>query len=179
MKLFLIFASLFFFVNFISASCNETQIDVNSATLEELDLLSGIGPVKAQAVIDSRPFQNIDELIDVNGIGEVTLQNIKTQGLACVGDYEENKKEEKNQTLEIQANATIAEISEEKTEEIPEQSYEKPQIIRLTSDATKDIKSNSDFGNLYKSKILWLAVFGMFVGILLAIKKYKEKRNEF
>ena len=42
----------------ISGICEDEQIDINSASLEELDELSGIGPVKAQAIIDSRPFQN-------------------------------------------------------------------------------------------------------------------------
>ena len=177
MKIFFVFISLIFLASFISASCNETQIDINSASLEELDLLSGIGPVKSQAIVDSRPFDNIDELIDVNGIGEVTLQNIKTQGLACVGNYEE-KKDEKNQTSDVQVNITV-EINEEKTEEIKEQIYTQPEIIRLNGEVSKDIKSDSNFENLYKNKILWLVVFGLFVGILLAIKKYKEKRNEF
>ena len=52
--------------------------------MEELDALSGIGLVKAQAIIDTRPFSSIDDLINVNGIGEVTLNNIKLQGLACI-----------------------------------------------------------------------------------------------
>ncbi|MEK6760553.1 MAG: helix-hairpin-helix domain-containing protein [Nanoarchaeota archaeon] len=178
MKIFFVFALLIFLANFISASCNDGQININSASLTELDAISGIGPVKAQAIIDSRPFENIDELIDVNGIGEITLQNIKTQGLACVGDYEEKKKEEKNETVQIQANVTV-EINEEKTEEIPEQTNAEPQIIRLNGEVSKDIKSDSNFENLYKNKILWLVIFGLFVGILLSIKKYKEYRNEF
>ena len=77
---------LIFLLPNISAICNESQININTASLEELDALSGIGPVKAQAIIDTRPFNSIDDLINVNGIGEVTLNNIKLQGLACVSD---------------------------------------------------------------------------------------------
>ena len=176
--MFLVFASLIFLLNFISASCNETQIDINSASPDELQEITQIGPSRAQQIISLRPFSSVDDLARVSGIGNGTrLNQIKTQGLACVGDYE--KEEKKNQTLEIQANITIVETLEEKTQEIPEQIETKPQTIRLTSDATKDIKSNTNFGNLYKNKIFWLIVFGLFVGVLLAVKKYREKRNEF
>lgn len=75
-------------VSIVSADCGDGQIDINSASLTELDELSGIGPVKAQAIVDTRPFGSVDDLINVYGIGEVTLEKIKTQGLACVDGEE-------------------------------------------------------------------------------------------
>jgi len=45
-------------------------VDLNTSTLAELDDLVGIGPSTAQSIIDARPFQAIDELLNVSGIGQ-------------------------------------------------------------------------------------------------------------
>jgi competence protein ComEA len=56
-------------------------VNVNTATAEELETLPGIGEVTAQAIIDHRtengPFTSVDQLLDVTGIGDVTLENIR------------------------------------------------------------------------------------------------------
>ena len=60
------------------------QININSATLSQLDELTGIGPTYAQRIIDNRPYSSVDDLDRVKGIGPATLQKIKNQGFACV-----------------------------------------------------------------------------------------------
>jgi competence protein ComEA len=56
-------------------------INVNTATAAELDALPGIGPSKAQAIVEWReghgPFTTVDQLEDVPGIGPSTLTNIR------------------------------------------------------------------------------------------------------
>ena len=71
-------------ISFIYAVCKDGQIDINTAEKEELTELIYIGEVRADRIIESRPFSSLDELTKVNGIGEVILEKIKKQRLACV-----------------------------------------------------------------------------------------------
>lgn len=59
------------------------KVRINYATQEELETLNGIGPSKAQAIIQYREehgfFQTPEDLLNVSGIGEKTLQNFIDQ----------------------------------------------------------------------------------------------------
>jgi competence protein ComEA len=66
-----------------SGPAGHSVIDLNTATLTDLDALSGIGPVLAQRILDWRAehgrFSSVDELTEVSGIGDATLQRIRPQ----------------------------------------------------------------------------------------------------
>lgn len=58
-------------------------VDINTADAKTLETLTGIGPAKAQAIIDYRTkvggFKTIEELKKVEGIGDKTFEAIKNE----------------------------------------------------------------------------------------------------
>jgi len=65
----------------LAVSINNKIVRINSATTEQLDTLSGIGPSIAKRIIDYRTknggFKNIEELKLVSGIGDKLFEEIK------------------------------------------------------------------------------------------------------
>lgn len=70
-----------------SASSSETansqrgKVNINSATVQQLTMLPGIGEIKATRIIEVREelggYTSIDELLNVEGIGNALLEGIK------------------------------------------------------------------------------------------------------
>lgn len=62
---------------------SEGKIQINIATKEQLEKISGIGPRKAENIIKYReqhgPFQKIEDLLEVDGIGEKSLEKMKDE----------------------------------------------------------------------------------------------------
>jgi competence protein ComEA len=60
---------------------NAGRVNINTATVAELDTLPGIGPTTAQSIVDYRlqngPFQAIQDIQNVPGIGPTTYDGIK------------------------------------------------------------------------------------------------------
>ena len=53
------------------------RIDINRATVRELQLLHGIGPALARRIVEARPFRSVDDLTRVDGIGPKTLDRLR------------------------------------------------------------------------------------------------------
>lgn len=81
-----IFRIIFIFIVMVSSAFG--AVNINTATVGELDSLPGIGPSKAAAIVSYRdtngPFTAVSELKNVKGIGDATLSNISA--LCTTGD---------------------------------------------------------------------------------------------
>jgi len=62
-------------------------VNINTASFDELQQIIHIGPTRANELISLRPFSSLNDMGRINGIkvGGVRLNEIKAQGLACVG----------------------------------------------------------------------------------------------
>lgn len=57
------------------------KVNLNSATVDQLDELPGVGPVTAKSILDWRTknghFGKVEDLLDVKGIGQATLDDLR------------------------------------------------------------------------------------------------------
>jgi competence protein ComEA len=51
-------------------------LDLNGEDVRTLEVLPGIGPTRARAIVAARPFCKVDEVLRVPGIGPATLQRL-------------------------------------------------------------------------------------------------------
>ena len=66
--------------NTISAQTpNSTRMNINSASLLELDQLPGVGPVISEAIFNGRPYSSLDDLVQKSIIKQSVYDKIKEQ----------------------------------------------------------------------------------------------------
>lgn len=192
-KTFLIFILLLTLnIVFISAECNETQIDINTASAEELTEIIYVGDVTAGYIISGRPFASLEGLLNVSGIGEFKLTAIKSQGLACVNtsfipdDSNEDNNEtpndsEEEEKFDNEEPIVIRVVSHNINESKPIKL--ETEVIELNAN-TKDIKTENNKENLSKTRnylLLGFFTFTMLIIALLLIKTLNtnKRKNEF
>lgn len=61
----------------VDAETGTERVSVNSASATLLDTLPGVGPATAQRIIEGRPYNKLEDLLDVKGIGEKTLEKLR------------------------------------------------------------------------------------------------------
>lgn len=58
-------------------------VDINTATVEQLESLKGVGPAKAKAIVEHRtkngPFKTVDDLDAVKGFGKKTVDGLRSE----------------------------------------------------------------------------------------------------
>jgi len=179
MKIIIVFLFILL-ISGIYAFCEEGQIDINKASVTELDELYGVGPATAQNIIDARPYEKIDDLINAKGIGEIKLSQIKNQGIACVGESSNSNTNENKKDNEdgIDVNVVVKEPEETDVEKSPmvtgsavQETLKPAQVINLNA---KDIKSEDDTQSGSKT-IYYLAGFALLLGGLFLLRGKKQK----
>ena len=183
---FLMLALLFFSISFVYASCEDGQVDINSASAEELDKIAQIGPVRAEQMIMLRPFSSVDDMIRIVGIGESNINLIKSQGLACVSEeetspsaveLEENKRNDTKLDEEANVNSSLS-------SEPFRNSSSKNIELKAIDLNPKSIKSDVDsqVSDKRNYAIYGLLGFGVLLGLLFLIKNFiggNRHKNEF
>ena len=121
------------------STCVFAAVNINTANVEELQQLKGIGAKKAAEIVAYREahgeFKNVDELTNVKGIGKATLGKLR-QELVVKNEAEAKTKAEvkdkSSEDKQAQPDANAKEASKEalehkkKTEEKKQSEHKKP-----------------------------------------------------
>jgi len=71
------------FVFFAFSGLAMAAVDINTATVEQLDALKGVGPAKAKAIVEHRtkngPFKTVDDLEAVKGFGKKSVDGLRSE----------------------------------------------------------------------------------------------------
>lgn len=62
-------------------------VDVNAASYQELQRIKYVNPIRAKTILEIRmeqPFRNLEDLTRIKGINSYRVQEIRSQGVACV-----------------------------------------------------------------------------------------------
>lgn len=173
-KIMLVFCLVFLIGNCL-ADCDNSQIDINSASLEELDEIIWVGPATAEKIIDARPFDDVDNLIKVSGIGEVKLGDIKDQDLACVEDGKKRKKDKEKIVYEEASSVQNLDLI---GQDVGKEIKTGEMISLIPKDIKKDVvKENTGKGSYAMYGLVAFSVLLLFL-FALKIKGFRKDELE-
>jgi competence ComEA-like helix-hairpin-helix protein len=152
----------------VNAECSNSQININTASLSDLDKITYVGSATAQNIINKRPFLSLDDLLNVSGIGDVKLNAIKSQGLACVSN-KTNEDKQDNLTIETEE---IKNKSEENNEKIV-----KKQDKLVENNLQKEYSEENKLENSNTESIIKLNSDENFVQEIYSSRNEKIKEN--
>lgn len=66
----------------------QQPVDLNRASLDELQSLPRVGPKLAQRIVQGRPYPSVDALVRVRGIGHATLERLRSRVIVRRGSAE-------------------------------------------------------------------------------------------
>ncbi len=171
MKKVVIVLILFFLVSSVSANCEEGQIDLNSASLVELQKIVGIGPSYAEQIVELRKirlFSSVDDLERVYGIAAGRLGSIKENnpGLICTG----------GEFVDVGESIVEEDLVFEKVQTGDQSSVGSGNVIKV---APKDIKSENSTEVISKDKyaIIGFSFFCILILSLFFVRRVKNKKN--
>lgn len=131
--------SLLVWPSFVQAEVLD-KVDINHASVEELDLLYGVGSVIAERIIESRPYESVDDLINVKGIGNVILQKIKNQNVAYAFKDSETRTFREWFENDLLAESIADNLRREVDDEVTHEELRKKHSLELKG---KDLQGNT------------------------------------
>ena len=174
-------------------SCSEEQININTASKNELQKITNIGPAYSKQIIELRPFKKIDDLTKVSGIAENRLEQIKNQGLACIGENktktEEKADEEKNSYIENKTEEKKVDYDFNLSKETSKKENKNitGKTIKLSTSSGKEnpkVIKNPNSSNFQQNKPKYaqyglVAVVVIVISLMLIKTKKNRYKNEF
>ncbi|MGM0165594.1 hypothetical protein IGI39_000536 [Enterococcus sp. AZ135] len=155
------------------------KVDINSASVEELQKLEGVDAPLAQKIIDARPYKTVDELKSkVTGIGDAKLQAIKDQGLAVAESFPEKIDLNKASLYDLQFLVGVgAPLAQKIIDARPYQSVDelKDKVVGIGQTKLQDIK-NQDLAMVNEEKMIkeWFPDTALAIGVAIWMNKNVE-----